>query len=273
MKNILALFLLIFSFFGFSQEEKKTIYFPQEQLIHPECQNEKDKNACLKGIFTSQIQETLKLFINKIKLEKDTLNVNVRFDVDQKGQIDTGYQYMTVSEKALNKKADKKLGLIFSKIPKMEVLNKKPRKYNSFHLLHIAYIVNDLDGNITLTPIESKSKYTGGFIEEMPIFPGCEDLQNKDRNQCLNKGIQRHLAENFRYPKKAQKKKIQGRVSIMFWIDETGNVSDIKTRGPNQILEEEAIRIIRLFPKCIPGTLNGEPKRTPYSVPLTFKLR
>jgi hypothetical protein len=59
----------------------------------------------------------------------------------------------------------------------------------------------------------------------------------------------------------------------MFRIDENGNVSDIKTRGPHPILEAETIRIIKLFPKCIPGKLNGKPKQTPFAVPLTFKLK
>ena len=272
--RLLLLGFVFISYFAFSQEdEKESIYFPQEQLIHPECANKEDKNACLKNIFTSRIQETLQKFINQVKLEKDTIKVNVRFDVDQKGNIAEGYHYVSVSEKSLDKKANKQLDLVLSEMPTMKILNKKLEKYNSFHLLHMAFIANKSDDSLALASIASKSKYTGGYIEEMPIFPGCEGLSNKALGQCFNKGMQQHLAKNFRYPKKAQKKKIQGKVNIMFRIDENGNVSDIKTRGPHPILEAETIRIIKLFPKCIPGKLNGKPKQTPFAVPLTFKLK
>ena len=47
-------------------------------------------------------------------------------------------------------------------------------------------------------------------IEEAPIYPGCENIKNK--RTCAQTKIQEHIIRNFRYPKEAQKKKIQGRV-------------------------------------------------------------
>lgn len=273
MKIYLTFFLLTYSIYCFSQKEGSSLYFPQEQLIHPKCINTQNKNACLKDIFTSEIRTILLKYIHKVQLEKDTLNLSVRFCINKEGEIDDGYKYIALNEKKLEKKAGKKLELIFSKMPTMKVENKKLEKYNTFHLLHISFVSNTKNGKTTLEQISTKSKYTGGFIEEKPIYPGCEDAPIKTRNQCFNQGVQQHLAKYFRYPKKAQRKKIQGRVNIMFRIDETGNVYDIKTRGPNPILEKEAARIITLFPKCAPGTLNGKPVSTAYSVPLNFKLK
>ena len=35
-------------------------------------------------------------------------------------------------------------------------------------------------------------------IEEVPIYPGCEESKNK--RSCANTKIQEHIIRNFRYP-------------------------------------------------------------------------
>ena len=61
--------------------------------------------------------------------------------------------------------------------------------------------------------------------------------------------MNRHIAKHFRYPEIAQEQGIQGRVIIQFVVEKDGNVSGIRTRGPDPILEKEAVRIISLLPK------------------------
>ncbi|MFW2377777.1 MAG: energy transducer TonB, partial [Cellulophaga baltica] len=77
---------------------------------------------------------------------------------------------------------------------------------------------------------------------------------------------------NFKYPKEAQEKGIQGKVNLMFIIDETGNIAGLRMRGPDKILEDEAERIISLLPKMTPGKQDGKVVRVPFSIPITFKL-
>jgi TonB family protein len=74
---------------------------------------------------------------------------------------------------------------------------------------------------------------------------------------CFNQKISEHISDNFKYPLEAQEKMIQGRIQVQFTIDEFGNVTNIKTRGPKgaQLLEDEAYRIISLLPKFTPGSL------------------
>lgn len=173
MKNHLTLLLLTCSIYGFSQSEEGSIYFPQEQLIHPKCINSQNKNTCLKNIFTSEIQGVLQKYINKVELKKDTLNLNVRFSIDKKGQISNDYQYITINEKSLDKKAGKKLDLIFSKMPSMKVLNKKPEKHNAFHLLHVSFVANNIDGKTVLKQIASSSSIGSGplvlIFDTLPV--------------------------------------------------------------------------------------------------------
>ena len=84
--------------------------------------------------------------------------------------------------------------------------------------------------------------------------------------------MNRHIAKHFRYPEIAQKQGIQGRVIIQFVVGKDGNVSGIRTRGPDPILEKEAVRIISLLPKIKPGEIEGRKVRIPFSTSITFKL-
>ena len=108
-------------------------------------------------------------------------------------------------------------------------------------------------------------------LSEVPVYPGCENIINKTK--CLQENIQRHIVRNFKYPKEAKKNKIQGRVFVQFIVGTGGYVDIIKTRGPDDLLEKEAQRIISLLPKFKPGVLNGKRVRVPFSMPIIFRLQ
>ncbi len=107
-------------------------------------------------------------------------------------------------------------------------------------------------------------------IDEAPIFPGCENEQ--DLRECFQLKLQLHISKNFKYPGEAQKQGIQGRVNIMFTIDQNGDITNIRKRGPDPLLEDEAHRIISLLPQMNPGKQKGQPVNVPFSIPITFKL-
>lgn len=108
-------------------------------------------------------------------------------------------------------------------------------------------------------------------IDEVPIFPGCENAV--DKKQCFNEKIVEHIKKHFNYPEEAQQMGIQGRVSVLFTIGTNGEITSIKKRGPNEILENEAVRIIDRLPKMQPGKHKGETVNVPFAIPITFKLK
>ncbi|PKA97668.1 TonB family protein [Flavobacteriaceae bacterium MAR_2009_75] len=135
-----------------------------------------------------------------------------------------------------------------------------------------------LDGDFNIFDHSSNSMVAVGYgedvpfsvVEEVPIFPGCENAA--DPRACFQKKIQRHISKNFRYPEEAQKQGIQGRVSVMFTINEDGSITNIRKRGPHPLLEEETERIIARLPKMTPGVHEGKAVKVPFSIPITFKL-
>jgi protein TonB len=98
-------------------------------------------------------------------------------------------------------------------------------------------------------------------VEEPPIFPGGESALTK------------FLRENINYPKEAIKNKISGTVYVQFIIEKDGSISDIQVvRGIGGGCDEEAIRVIKLLPKWIPGKQNGVTVRAYCILPIQFSL-
>jgi TonB family protein len=98
-------------------------------------------------------------------------------------------------------------------------------------------------------------------VEEMPDFPGGD----KARIQFL--------VENIKYPREAREHGIQGIVYITFIITITGEIKDVRSlKSPHQLLTNEAIRVIKLMPKWIPGKQNGKAVNVQYNMPIKFTL-
>ena len=110
------------------------------------------------------------------------------------------------------------------------------------------------------------------IIEDVPLYPGCENVPKSQRRKCFQEKIQKHIYNEFRYPEIAQEMGIQGRVFVQFMIGKDGTISGIRTRGPDKNLEKEANRIISKLPRMTPGKQRGRPVRVPFSIPVTFKL-
>ncbi len=111
------------------------------------------------------------------------------------------------------------------------------------------------------------------IIEDVPLFPGCENVKKSERRNCFQEKIQRHISKNFRYPEIAQEMGIQGRVYVQFVIAKDGSITSIRTRGPDKNLEKEAARIIGKLPTMTPGKQRGRAVRVPFSIPINFRLQ
>ena len=99
-------------------------------------------------------------------------------------------------------------------------------------------------------------------VEEMPQFPGGE------------RGLQRFIASNLRYPAQAAGNDIQGNVIVNFLVNTDGLISNIKVVfGVNRDLDAEAVRVIRKMPRWKPGRQSGKNVRVSYTVPIKFRIQ
>ena len=137
---------------------------------------------------------------------------------------------------------------------------------------------SESDQNMEIVPIDSISVMEEIedeiidfiLIEEVPVFPGCEN--QKDKRNCFQAMMLKHVRKNFRYPESAVQMNLEGRVFVQFTIEKDGSIGDIKMRGPDKILEAEAVRIIEKLPRMIPGKQRGKEVRVPFTMPIVFRL-
>ena len=79
--------------------------------------------------------------------------------------------------------------------------------------------------------------------------------------------------KNINYPKEAIEEGIQGTVFVSFIVDETGKVTNVKVlRGIGGGCDEEAVRVVNMFPNWNPGKKNGEFISSEMIIPVKFNL-
>lgn len=133
-----------------------------------------------------------------------------------------------------------------------------------------AVMVDDIE----VGEVEEEEIVPFAVIENVPVFPGCENLQTEEeRKACFSKKVQEHIKKNFKYPPAALEMRISGRVYVQFVIDSQGRVRNIEKRGPDRLLEKEATRIIAALPTVKPGIQRGKPVKVKYSIPINFVLQ
>ncbi|MCL6274787.1 energy transducer TonB [Muricauda sp. 2012CJ35-5] len=138
---------------------------------------------------------------------------------------------------------------------------------------YIEDVVVDID-DVEVGEVEEEEIVPFAVIEHVPVFPGCEDLATEsERKECFNQKVQEHVRNTIVYPKPALEMSIKGRVFVQFVIDSRGNVTNIRQRGPDRLLEEEAVRIIAALPKVKPGIQRGKAVRVTYAIPINFIVK
>ncbi len=118
------------------------------------------------------------------------------------------------------------------------------------------------DKNATIVPF--------GQIDQAPVFPGCEDAE--DQGECFVQNITMYIARNFDVDisKNLGLEKGKKRVYVQFKIDKTGNIVDVRARGPHKDLETEAVRVVNSLPQMQPGKENGKQVAVKYTLPITL---
>ncbi|WP_118973960.1 TonB family protein [Taibaiella koreensis] len=85
--------------------------------------------------------------------------------------------------------------------------------------------------------------------------------------------VMKYLSENIRYPQEASKQNLQGRVILQFVVDRDGSVNNVVLqRDIGGGCGEEAVRVVKNMPKWQPGRQAGQPVRTYYTLPVSFRL-
>jgi periplasmic protein TonB len=108
----------------------------------------------------------------------------------------------------------------------------------------------------------------------VPLFPEENDAEYQVAldNLPTPVGGYESIMKKIVYPEMAIKTRVEGKVYILVYIDEAGNVNEAKTvKGIGGGCDEEALRIVRRS-KFVPATSRGTIVKAKFAIALSFKL-
>jgi len=150
-----------------------------------------------------------------------------------------------------------------NELESMEKINNDPRTISTE-----SYAKGVNDGGVyqpEADPVPTESEVDNNIVnwaEQNPVFPGGDTELFK------------FLNSNIRYPQYELENEIQGKVVCQFVVGLDGSIQDITViKGVSKGLDREAMRVIGLMPRWIPGKQGGNNVRVRYMLPVTFRIQ
>lgn len=118
-------------------------------------------------------------------------------------------------------------------------------------------------------------------IEEPPLPPEnpitCVGIWGGVEQQPFPEGgfgeFYKSIKNELKYPEKAHRMNIEGRVIVQFAVDRKGRLTDFKVlKGIGFGCDREAIRVLRKAASWRPGKQHGRPVKTRMLIPIVFRL-
>jgi periplasmic protein TonB len=135
---------------------------------------------------------------------------------------------------------------------------------------------NALIGQGSILSNSEKENEVFKIVEEMPRFPGCEDLETQaEKKTCADAKMLDYIYSNLVYPAEAIEKNVVGLVVLQFMVETDGFISEIKIgREIGYGCGQAALDVIEsmntLEKAWRPGHQRGKPVRVLYTLPIKF---
>jgi periplasmic protein TonB len=201
----------------------------------PENLNSENTYYYDKSTFSNPFQPDLKLISNEPAGKKDEINTKIKV-VDDASETDTA------------KKEDKNKGQDANSLA--DGTGKEGEKGDTL-----------FNSGQNIDNDRTKKYNLITRIDRPPMYPGGE------RARMV------FLQKNITYPAFAQKNNIEGPVCVTFIVEPDSNITHVQIlQGIGLGCDEEAMRVVRVMPKWIPGIKNGQPIRCQVTMPIIFTL-
>lgn len=110
-------------------------------------------------------------------------------------------------------------------------------------------------------PEEEISDEVFTVVEQMPSFPGGTEE------------FYEFVSQNIKYPRKALRANVEGKVIVKFIVMEDGDISQVEViKGIGFDCDEEAVRVLKSSPDWIPGKHQGRNVKVTVMLPFTFNI-
>ena len=238
----------------------------------PGCENASDKKACFQEKLNEHIRKNFR-YTEEAQEYGIQGRVSLVFMISKDGTV------QNIKKRGPHELLENEAERIIKHLPKMTAGRQDGKAVNVSFSIPISFKMSGStlddklksENDVTIIGYGSDNNVPFATVDEVPTFPGCENAS--DKKACFQESVENHIRKHFNYPLEAQEKGIQGRVSLVFIISKDGNIQNIRKRGPHELLENEAVRIIKRLPKIQPGKHDGKAVDVPFSIPISFKLK
>ncbi len=210
--------------------------------------------------------------------------VTIQFVVNKDGSI-SEIKTLRSPNPLLSKEAIR----VVKAMPKWSPAKVKGKVVRSYFRLPINFRIPDTEKKVTITgqgkpsgevtTITGQGKPSGegprvigptGQVVDDDIF---NDPETSAEFPGGLEAMYKWIADQLKYPEECIAKNIQGRVTTQFVVDIDGSITDIKVlKSPDDLLSQEAIRVVKAMPKWKPATYDSKPVRSNLRIPLNFRL-
>lgn len=195
------------------------------------------------------------------------------FVVEKDGTL-SGFNIIHRADSLLNKEA---LRILQSMPPwrparhKGEIVRAETYVPMYFKLNKNARMVSKTTGNPSSSATaKAYAKTDADIIESSDIYTIVDKMPQYETG---DQGLGKFISHNIRYPREALRDGIEGRILCSFIVSANGSISNIEVvEGLNPLLNDEAIRVLGLMPKWMPGENGGEKVNVKCLLPIDFKI-
>ncbi|RMG86514.1 MAG: energy transducer TonB [Bacteroidetes bacterium] len=128
-------------------------------------------------------------------------------------------------------------------------------------------------------PPQPKVEEIFKIVEDMPRFPGCEDLglSKDERKKCADKKLYEFIYQHLKYPPLARENNVEGLVVVQFVVEKDGTVTGAKVvrdigAGCGDAALQVVLKMNEMPERWTPGKQRGRPVRVMFNLPVRFKL-
>ena len=259
-------------YFNIAKTKADKIYIvPEEMPRFPGCEKDNLKYGQVYGCANSELTSFI---YNHLEYPPEALENNVKgrctvnFIVEKDGTLS---QIEAISQ--LGGGCEKEAERVFELMNTQHKLW-KPGKNKKGQKVRVR-----LNKTISFYPKGKESTEIFKIVEQMPRFPGCEEVDgnNWKKKNCSNIKLLQFIQANIKYPEEAKKNGTQGRCFVGFIVEKDGTISDFKLiRDIGSGCGEESMRVVKLMAEkkliWTPGIQRGKKVRVQFNLPVHFKL-
>ncbi|MGN6475932.1 MAG: energy transducer TonB [Flavipsychrobacter sp.] len=130
-------------------------------------------------------------------------------------------------------------------------------------------IEKDISEIMLQEPIKRKQlDYNAGFEDNGYV---CELYETPSSFPGGDAKMKDFIKKQLHYPEDNSKNYMEGKVYVSFRVLKDGNISDVTiTKGLTEPYNNEALRIVSLFPKFDPARQNGKKADSYFCLPISF---